>query len=568
MVTAKRTMVSILIVAVLVLFPVPFYGQGQRGEAAGEAPLPTPLTNQMSATSPPVAQPLVPEGVFAVELAEALKIGQAQDEAQAENMLSAIGIEPKNGWIAGYPVTPDIVGEIEKSVAASVDAKTLKMGKDQAQKAVENVSAKLGLNVMPAFPSPSAQAAPIGNVPIYRYMDDNGVLYYTDRYELIPQEYRDQLQMIRGEVPPQLSAEPAGEEAETPVNNFVANPNPQVINNYYYNDGPPVVTYYAPPTAYYYLYAWVPYPFRCSGFFFPGFFILRDFHRHVIFNKHPFVVTNHVVHAANKTVSVVNPVTRAHGGRIADNRVTSPRLVGSPPARAGAQGIIALSHKAANSGKVTTSPGLNNGAPLTPPNRSHAQNRPGQGPNVTTVTPSTINRGTTSNPNGMGMAALRPSTENRQSGTKLPGSLPNKPGSSGQPVRPNNGSLSSRPGNPIIVNHPPVTGRTTPPPTVSTSPRAEPRDFITPTNVGNQNRTNFERPAAPQPRTFNPPAASGRSFSQAPRVPVSSPPSTAQHMGVFSTPSGGNGSSSKGFQGGSGFTGHSGFSGGSFGGHR
>ena len=566
MITAKRTMVSILVVGALVLFPVPFYGQGQSGGVAGKAPLTWPMTNQRSGTSPPVAPPLVPEGVFAVQLVEALKIGQAEDEAQAETMLSAIGIEPKNGWIAGYPVTPDIVGEIEKSVAASVDARTLKMGKDEAQKAVENLSAKLGLNIIPAYPPPSAQATLTGNVPIYRYMDDNGVLYYTDRYELIPREYRDQLQTIGVEAPPQPYEEPAGEAAETPVNNYVANPAPEVINNYYYNDGPPVVTYYAPPTPYYYLYTWVPYPFRCSGFFFPGFFIMRDFHRHVFFNRHPFVVTNHVV--VNKTVSVVNPLTRAHGGKIGDRRVPSPRVVGSPSARPGAQGFSALGHGTANSGKVSTRPGFNNGAPPASPNRTHAQNRPGQGPNVTTITPSTINRGTTSNPNGMGMAALRPSTENRQSGTKLPGSLPNKPGSSGQPVRPNNGSLSSRPGNPIIVNHPPVTGRTTPPPTVSTSPRAAPRDFIIPANVGNQNRTTVAQPAAPQPRTFNPLAPSGGSFSQGPRAPVSSPPSTAQHMGVFTTPRSGSGSSVTGSQGGSGFTGHGGFSGGSLGGHR
>src|SRR3989304_2831590 len=184
MATAKRTMVGILVVAALVLFPVPFYGQGQSGG----------VINQMSATSPPVAPPMVPEGVFAVQLVEELKIGQAQDEAQAETMLSAIGIEPENGWIAEYPVTPDIVGEIEKSVAASVDAKTLKMGKDEAQRAVENLSAKLGLNIVPASPSPSAHATLTGNVPNYRYMDDNGVLYYTDRYELIPQEHRGQLQ--------------------------------------------------------------------------------------------------------------------------------------------------------------------------------------------------------------------------------------------------------------------------------------------------------------------------------------------------------------------------------------
>ena len=559
MITAKRTMVSILVAAALVLFPAPFYGQGQSGGVAGKAPLPTPMANQMSATSLPVAPPLVPEGAFAVQLVEALKIGQAQDEAQAETMLSEIGIEPRNGWIAGYPVTPDIVGEIEKSVAASIDAKTLKMGKDEAQKAVGNVSAQLGLNVMPASPSAFAQAAPTGNVPIYRYMDDNGVLYYTDRYDLIPKEYRDQLQTLGEEAPPQVSEEPAGEVAETPVNNYAANPAPEVINNYYYNDGPPVVTYYAPPTDYYYLYAWVPYPFRCSGFFFPGFFILRDFHRHVFFNNHPFVVTNHVV--VNKTVSVVNPLTRAYGGRIGDHRVPSARVVGSPSVRGGAQGFNALSHGTANSGRVTTRPGFNNGIPSSSPNRTHAQNRPGQGPNVTTITPSTINRGTTSNPNGMRIAALRASTDSRQSGTNLPGS-------SGQPVRPNDGSLSSQPRNPIIVNRPPVTDAAITPPTVSTSPRAEPRDFITPANAGNQNRTTFARPAAPQPRAFNPPGPSGGFFSQAPRAQVSSPPSTAQHMGVFSTPRSGGGGFLTGSQGGSGFTGHGGFSGGGFGGHR
>jgi len=447
MITAKRTIVSIVVAAALVLFPAPFYGQGLSGGVPGRDPLPTPSANQMSATSPPVAPPLVPEGVFAVQLVEALKIGQAQDEAQAETMLSAVGIEPRNGWIAGYPVTPDIAGEIEKSVTASADAKTLQMGRDEAQKAVENLSAKLGLNIVPAYPSPSAQAAPVGNVPIYRYMDGNGVLYYTDRYDLVPKEYRDQLETIGEEAPPQPYEEPAGVVAETPVDSYAANPTPEVINNYYYNDGPPVVTYYAPPAPYYYLYAWVPYPFRCSGFFFPGFFILRDFHRHIIFNRHPFEITNHVVHGVNKTVSVINPVTRANGGRIAANGVTSPRVVASPSARAG--------------------------APATPPNTTYGQNRPGQGPNVTRITPSAVNRGTTS---------------------------------------------------------------TITPPTVSTSPRAEP------------------------------PAIRGGSFSQAPRAQVSNPPSARQHIGVFSSSSGRVGSSFRSSAGSSSFTGHSSFAGGSFGG--
>jgi hypothetical protein len=475
MITAKRTTVSILVAAALVLFPTPFYGLGLGGGVSAGAPLPTPATNQMSAASPPVAPPLVPEGIFAVQLVEALKIGQAQDEAQAETMLSAIGIEPRNGWIAGYPVTPDIVGEIEKSVTASADAKTLQMGRDEAEKVVENLSAKLGLNIVPAYPSPSAQAAPVGNAPIYSYMDVNGVLYYTDRYDLVPKEYRDQLQTIGEETPPQPPEESAGVMAERPVDNYAANPAPEVINNYYYNDGPPVVTYYAPPAAYYYLYAWVPYPFRCSGFFFPGFFILRDFHRHIIFNRHPFVITNHVVHDVNKTVSVINPVTRANGGRIVDNRVNSARVVESPPTRVGVPGFSAFSHGTANSGKVTSRPGFNNGAPPDSPNRTQAQNRPGQGPYVPRTTPSAVNRGTTS---------------------------------------------------------------TITPPTVSTSPRAE--------------------PSAPR----------GGFFSQAPRAQVFSPPSARQHIGVFSRSSGGGGSSFRSSAGSSSFAGHSSFAGGGLGGRR
>ena len=73
----------------------------------------------------------------------------------------------------------------------------------------------------------------------------------------------------------------------------MAKPNPEVINKQYYEQGPPVVTYYAPPDPYYYLYSWVPYPFWSTGFYFPGFFVLNNFHRHVFFNRHPYFVTHH-----------------------------------------------------------------------------------------------------------------------------------------------------------------------------------------------------------------------------------------------------------------------------------
>ena len=118
---------------------------------------------------------MIPEGVFAVQLVQALRIGQTQDEAQAESMLSAVGIEPKNGWIAGYPVTPPMIGEIEKGVAGAADAGKLSMGKEQAMKALGDLKVKLGLNVIPqAPPRGKTGGPPLSNV-IYKYVDKDGV---------------------------------------------------------------------------------------------------------------------------------------------------------------------------------------------------------------------------------------------------------------------------------------------------------------------------------------------------------------------------------------------------------
>jgi len=46
-------------------------------------PPPEPTQNSPGAQTPPVGQALVPEGVFAVQLAQALKAGKVQEEAQA-----------------------------------------------------------------------------------------------------------------------------------------------------------------------------------------------------------------------------------------------------------------------------------------------------------------------------------------------------------------------------------------------------------------------------------------------------------------------------------------------------
>ncbi|MDP3038416.1 MAG: DUF4124 domain-containing protein [Deltaproteobacteria bacterium] len=42
----------------------------------------------------------------------------------------------------------------------------------------------------------------------YKYIDKNGTVHFTDRYESIPQEYRDQIKTIREEPKPQLPPPP------------------------------------------------------------------------------------------------------------------------------------------------------------------------------------------------------------------------------------------------------------------------------------------------------------------------------------------------------------------------
>ncbi len=240
-------------------------------------------------------------------------------------MLSGMGIEPKNGWIAGYPVTPPVIAEIEKSVAAAADAGKLGMNKNRALAALSGIKAKMGMDVTPGnAPLSNIQQGPSprpANNVIYKYVDKDGVIHYTDRYESIPREYQGNLEMIRGiiqrpqvvqaQVPEDIPAvPPEGGVPDEQVYNPAPNPDPVVINNYYYNEGPPIVTYYPPPQAYDYLYSWVPYPFWCSGLYFGGFFILHDFHRRIHVHHRPFVVTNHVLHPGTHSVSIVDPVTR------------------------------------------------------------------------------------------------------------------------------------------------------------------------------------------------------------------------------------------------------------------
>jgi hypothetical protein len=202
----------------------------------------------------PIEQPLVREGDFAVRLVEALHLKATSDETEAESILGSAGIAPRNGWIADYPVTPDILSELRSTISDAADSGILRMGKEEALQALQNVTSDLALAVRP----------------------------YTD-----------------------------GEPHE--LNSAARYPDTSVINNYYYNSGPPIVTYYAPPPDYYYLYTWVPYPFWWYDFWLPGYFILHDFHRvHHYHNRNVFI-SNHFNDFQNHRVFRIDPRDRFHG---------------------------------------------------------------------------------------------------------------------------------------------------------------------------------------------------------------------------------------------------------------
>jgi hypothetical protein len=216
--------------------------------------------------SPPIAQTLVREGDFAAKLSSALSLGTAEDEVAAESLLGEAGIAPRNGWIADYPMTPDIVIEVRNAVSASADANRLSMTKDEALRKFNEVTAR----------------------------EEMAIKAYTAK---------------------NAEAKPADTE----------NPDPAVINNYYVTEGPPVVTYYEPPMDYYYLYAWVPCPFWWSDFWFPGFFVLRDFHRVVFFHNRPVFISNHFNDVRGHHVFRVDPVSRFRGRTFAGIGVANRR---------------------------------------------------------------------------------------------------------------------------------------------------------------------------------------------------------------------------------------------------
>ena len=107
--------------------------------------------------APPVEQTLVREGSLAIKLAQALKTGEVKSEAEAENRLASIGIAPRNGWIADYPVTSDVIGELQNAIGAAVDSGKLVMKKDEAIKTFQDLIVAIESQYAGVEPPPGAQ---------------------------------------------------------------------------------------------------------------------------------------------------------------------------------------------------------------------------------------------------------------------------------------------------------------------------------------------------------------------------------------------------------------------------
>jgi len=214
-----------------------------------------PAINGAQSGPPPVGAPLVREGDFAIRLLYVLDLGSTDDEVEAETRLGDVSIIPRNGWIADYPVTPDILGELQRSVVDAASSRKIPLSRDEALRRVNAVNDEFELSVSP---------------------------YIAGRT---------------------YGPEPPAEGYATPDD----------VNSYYSEEGAPVYSYYTPPPEYYYLYVWVPYPFWCRGFWFPGFFVLHDFHRHFIVRNKVVFVSNHFNDVKTNRVYRVDPRMRFSG---------------------------------------------------------------------------------------------------------------------------------------------------------------------------------------------------------------------------------------------------------------
>src|SRR6185369_8703451 len=128
-VTTRKRIIICIVSLLLILLPAVAFGQ----------------TDLVKSVPPPISQPIVSEGMLAVSLAASLGVESTDDEIAAESALGDMGIAPANGWIADYPVTPDIIAEVSQSIIAAVDEGQVAINRDEALRRFSATIASLGL---------------------------------------------------------------------------------------------------------------------------------------------------------------------------------------------------------------------------------------------------------------------------------------------------------------------------------------------------------------------------------------------------------------------------------------
>lgn len=304
---------------------------------------------------PPVEQPLIREGDFAVQLAKSLDLAPTDDETQAESGLASAGIAPRNGWIADYPVTPDVVAEIQDSAGRAAKSGRLGMDRDTAVRKVQGVLSDMGLPISFAGArkehdqaAASSQAAASGEGYESWRSSPGSSSEYESRSSYADRSYTEESDASSYDSPP-----------------------PEV-EDYYDDYGPPVVSYYVPPWDYAYLYSWVPWPFWWGGVWFGGYFVLNDFNV-AIFNGHHghwghagyygnggnHRVSNHFTDV-NGRVARVDPANRLANVSGAGRTGTRLASVGTNDFQRSGRSI--MNRDATRGSQNSTAPGALNGA--------------------------------------------------------------------------------------------------------------------------------------------------------------------------------------------------------------
>jgi len=109
---------------------------------------------------PPSERKLMPEGPFAMDLVAVLKLGEVKNEAEAESKLASVGIAPKNGWIADYPLTPEIIEQLRNTVGEAADSGKIAMKREEATKAFQDLVTGMENQTAGVEPPPAGQPYP------------------------------------------------------------------------------------------------------------------------------------------------------------------------------------------------------------------------------------------------------------------------------------------------------------------------------------------------------------------------------------------------------------------------